>query len=147
MNWHDLLKGLPVNNAHHYHVALRVWQHFSVLILDVESLSMCLYEYFILYHAELPSNKSSSTQDRGDTFQSRLMVVGHAAATNEGMEERKETVEEAPMEIDPESAVTEQNCQYNSSSGVQVVQSSSADGGTQALVTSQTSRQLWRERE
>ena len=67
------------------------------------------------------------------------MVVGQAAAINEGMEEGNGTDEDALMEIDPENAVTERN----SSSGVQVVQSPSpADSGAQALVTLQTSRLL-----
>ena len=45
----------------------------------------------------------NSTQER---FQSRLMVVGHTASVSEGMEEGKGTREEAPMEIDPENAVS-----------------------------------------
>ena len=55
---------------------------FLAVLLDVKFSSTCLH-YFV--SCRITILQSSSTQDRGDTFQSRLMVVGQAAAITEGM--------------------------------------------------------------
>ena len=79
------------------HCALKVY-----IFVYIRTVSFFLFRCEILIHVFLlilSRIASNSTLEHGDTFQSRLTVVGLAAAVTVGVEEGQRNGEEARMEI------------------------------------------------